>query len=247
MSKFIFGSTNTQMDRNKFLKNALVIGSASALSLNQFTISALVQPKSKKPFQTKKRITLKKAGPMIPPVPAVLLTVKGENDIKDEISVAWTFVVNGKPPQIGISVEDVHVSLGFLKKHKEFVLNVPTAAIIKEFDKVDMNSTKTGDKFAFSRLTRGKATIVEAPTINEAPIQLECKVIKEIDIPPIRTIFIADVVATRVLEGTCDVNGRLIVDAIDFFGMTAGSGEFYTMGEKVGHIGKSVGRSDIKY
>jgi hypothetical protein len=24
-------------------------------------------------------------------------------------------------------------------------------------------------------------------------------------------------------------------------------GEFYTMGEKVGHIGKSVGRSDIKY
>jgi len=76
---------------------------------------------------------------------------------------------------------------------------------------------------------------------------LECKVIKEIDIPPIRTIFIADVVATRVLEGTCDVNGRLIVDAIDFFGMTAGSGEFYTMGEKVGHIGKSVGRSDIKY
>jgi len=29
--------------------------------------------------------------------------------------------------------------------------------------------------------------------------------------------------------------------------MTAGSGEFYTMGEKVGHIGKSVGRSDIKY
>jgi hypothetical protein len=29
--------------------------------------------------------------------------------------------------------------------------------------------------------------------------------------------------------------------------MTAGSGEFYTMGRKVGHIGQTVGRSDIRY
>jgi hypothetical protein len=38
-----------------------------------------------------------------------------------------------------------------------------------------------------------------------------------------------------------------MVDKVGFFGMTAGSGEFYTMGEKVGYIGRSVGRDDIKY
>jgi len=40
----------------------------------------------------------------------------------------------------------------------------------------------------------------------------------------------ADVVATTVHEGVCDKDGRLIVSNVPFFGMTAGSGEFYTMG-----------------
>ena len=60
-------------------------------------------------------------------------------------------------------------------------------------------------------------------------------------------MFLAEVVATTVLEGACDENGRLIVANVPFFGMTAGSGEFYTMGELVGHIGQSVGRNDIKF
>jgi hypothetical protein len=66
-------------------------------------------------------------------------------------------------------------------------------------------------------------------------------------LPPAHTIFVAEVVATTVLEGTVDANERLRVDDVPFFGMTAGSGEFYRMGRAVGHIGKTVGRSDIRY
>lgn len=193
------------------------------------------------------RVKLDEAGPMIPPVPAILLTVNGLEPGKDEISVVWTFVVNGKPPQIGISVENVHVALPMIRKHQAFVLNVPTVEMIEPFDRVDMNSTKIQDKFSLSGLTREAATIVDAPAIKESPIHVECKVFNTIEVPPIRTIFLAEVVATSVLEGVCDQDGKLLVDRVPFFGMTAGSGEFYTMGEKVGHIGKSVGRSDIKY
>ena len=193
------------------------------------------------------RVKLEEAGPMIPPVPAIMLTVSGLEPGKDEISVVWTFVVNGKPPLIGISVEDVHAALPMIRRHKEFVLNVPTVDMIEPFDRVDMNSTKIDDKFRMSGLTRESATSVDAPAIKEAPIHVECKVFNTIEVPPIRTIFLAEVVATRVLEGVCDRDGKLLVENVPFFGMTAGSGEFYTMGEKVGHIGKSVGRSDIKY
>ena len=65
--------------------------------------------------------------------------------------------------------------------------------------------------------------------------------------PPERKLFFAEVVATTVLEGAVDDAGRLIVPAVDFFGMTAGSGEHYTMGRRVGNIGMTVGRTDIKY
>lgn len=224
----------------------LFIKQVSALSLLSISSNLFSENTTKIKLEGK-RETLKEAGPMIPPVPAILLTVNGLDNNPAEISVVWTFVVNGKPPQIGISVEDPHVALQMIKKHRAFVLNVPTAAMVEGFDRVDMKSGKIADKFAISGFTQGKAQTVDAPVIVESPIHVECKVIHELRVEPIRTVFIAEVTATTVLPNVCDANGKLIVENVDFFGMTAGSGEFYTMGKKVGHIGKSVGRNDIKY
>lgn len=193
------------------------------------------------------RVALAKPGPMLPPVPAILLTVEGMPGEPDEISVVWTFVVNGDPPQVGISVGDEHRAGRLVAAHREFVLNVPVAALVHPFDVVDMSSGKVADKFALSGLTRGRATVVRAPAVREAPVQVECRVAHTLRVPPGRTVFIADVVATTVHEGTCDAAGRLIAGSAAFFGMTAGSGEFHTLGLKVGHIGQSAGRSDIRY
>ena len=65
--------------------------------------------------------------------------------------------------------------------------------------------------------------------IAESPIHVECRVFSTIDVPPERVMFLAEVTATTVHEGVCDKHGRLIVENVPFFGMTAGSGEFYTM------------------
>ena len=105
---------------------------------------------------------------MVPPVPAVLLTVNGAPGDPDEISVVWTFVVNGDPPQIGVSIADEHVARDLVSMHREFVINVPSAAIVEAFDVVDMNSSKVSDKFALSGLNRGRALEVDAPTVLEA-------------------------------------------------------------------------------
>jgi flavin reductase (DIM6/NTAB) family NADH-FMN oxidoreductase RutF len=37
---------------------------------------------------------------------------------------------------------------------------------------------KPGDKFVKLGFTRGQATVVNAPTVNEAPIQLECRLMQ---------------------------------------------------------------------
>jgi flavin reductase (DIM6/NTAB) family NADH-FMN oxidoreductase RutF len=184
---------------------------------------------------------------MLPPVPAILVTVNGKPGEPDEISVLWSFVVNGDPPQVGVSAGDEHRAGPLLALHREFVLNVPVAGIVRPFDLVDMSSSKVADKFALSGLHRGVATVVKAPTVEEAPIQLECRVSHFVRVLPTRTVYLADVVATTVHEGICDDDGRLHVASAEFFGMTAGSGEFYTMGRNVGHIGQSAGRRDIRY
>ena len=193
------------------------------------------------------RRSLAAPGPMLPPVPAILLTVNGRPGDPDEISVLWTFVVNGDPPQIGVSAGFEHQARELLEIHNEFVLNVPLASMIEAFDTVDMNSGSVADKFELSGLTRGAATVVDAPTVEESPIHCECRIIDSLTVPPVRKLFIAEIVATTVIEGAVDDGDRLIVPDVDFFGMTAGSGEHYTMGRRVGNIRMTVGRSDIKY
>lgn len=193
------------------------------------------------------RIRLNEPGPMLPPMPAILLSVNGQEGDPDEISVVWTFVLNGNPPQIGVSIAHEHVAQRLVREHGEFVLNLPVESMVERFDRVDMNSSRVGDKFELSGLTRGRAVAVDAPTVEESPIHLECRVFDEIEAPPSRAVFFAEVVATTVVEGAVDENERLIVPNVPFFGMTAGSGEFYTMGRSVGHIGQTVGRTDIRY
>jgi flavin reductase (DIM6/NTAB) family NADH-FMN oxidoreductase RutF len=193
------------------------------------------------------RSSLAKPGPMLPPAQAIVTSVRGKPGDPDELAVLWTFVVNGDPAQVGVSAGDEHIAGGLITLHREFVLNVPTASMIHGFDVIDFSSSRSGDKFAKSGFTRGQATRVDAPTVNEAPIQLECRLTHTVRVPPMRTVFIADVVATTVHEGICDADGRLRPDAAAFFGMAAGCGEFFTLGQKVGHIGQSVGRRDIRY
>jgi flavin reductase (DIM6/NTAB) family NADH-FMN oxidoreductase RutF len=194
-----------------------------------------------------RRTTLATPGPMLPPSPAILTSVQGKPGDPDELAVLWTFVINGDPAQVGVAAGDEHLAGALIALHREFVLNVPTASMIHGFDVVDFSSSRPGDKFARSGFTRGQATRVNAPTVNEAPIQLECRVSHTLRVPPVRTVFIAEVVATTVHEGVCDDDGRLRPDSAAFFGMAAGCGEFFTLGQKVGHIGQSVGRRDIRY
>ncbi|MCP5106501.1 MAG: flavin reductase family protein [bacterium] len=229
--------------RRVFLKQSSALGVMGLL----WGTGLAAEPDPGGKMKKGKRIRLPEAGPMIPPVPAILLTVNGKPGGPDEISVVWTFVVEGKPPQIGISVHKQHVANELIKTHGEFVLNLPVADMVTAFDKVDMSSGRVGDKFKLSGLTRGKAVAVNAPTVEESPIHVECKVFNTIQVPPARTLFLAEVSTTTVHEGVCDEKGRLMVNNVPFFGMTAGSGEFYTMGKRVGNIGMTKNRTDIKY
>ena len=193
------------------------------------------------------RRSLAEPGPMVPPAPAILLTVNGRDGDPDEVSVLWTFVVNGEPPQVGVSAGSEHVARQLLELNSEFVLNVPTATMIEAFDTVDMNSSRVADKFELAGLTRGRATVVDAPTVEEAPIHCECRIFDSLEVPPMRKLFLAEVVATTVLDSAVDETGTLLVPNVPFFGMMVGSGEHYTMGDRVGNIGMTVGRTDIKY
>ena len=211
-------------------------------------------PASKMAVLQDQRFELPAPGPMIPPVPAIVLGVKGDGEIEDDLSIVWTFVLEGNPPTIGISVStnsaisgDEYVALELLKKHGEFTLNVPDTSWIREFDVIDMTASTRADKFADNGLTRLPSKVIDAPGIAEAAVVLECRVLQSHFLPPKRTVFFAEVVHTSVHPGVTDGDGRLDSSSREFFGMTSGNGEFWSFGRRVGNIGFTIGRDDIRY
>ena len=52
------------------------------------------------------RFELPEPGPMLPPVPAVILGVAGDETRPPDLTIVWSFVIDGPNAQIGISVGD---------------------------------------------------------------------------------------------------------------------------------------------
>jgi flavin reductase (DIM6/NTAB) family NADH-FMN oxidoreductase RutF len=200
------------------------------------------------------RVELPQPGAMIFPVPAVVLGVAGDDIVQDDLTVVWSFVLDGQPPQVGISVglksainNELQVCLDLLRKHGNFTLNVPDTTWVNSFDQIDMCASERADKFSKVGITRLPSKLISAPGIAEAAIVLECKVISFHELPPNRTVFFADVLRTSVHPGVTEIDGTLIPTSREFFGMAAGCGEFWTLGKRAGHIGQTKGIDHIRY
>ena len=111
-----------------------------------------------------------KAGNMVYPLPAVMVTAgsyEGESNI---ITVAWTGTICTNPAMVYISVRPERYSYNLLKDTKEFVINLTTKQLAKATDYCGVVSGRDVDKWERANLTKGKATKVSCPVIVESPV-----------------------------------------------------------------------------
>jgi len=179
-----------------------------------------------------------KPGTMIYPLPAVMVTVGSTPEEYNIITIGWTGTLCTNPPMCYISVRPERYSWELLKKNMEFVINLTTSALARETDWCGVRSGRDCNKFAEMHLTAGKAQIVRAPIIEEAPLSIECRV-KEVIPLGSHDMFVADVVNVLADE-------RYYNHDTDRFEL-AGSdplvyvhGGYYHLGEKIGKFGWSV-------
>jgi len=145
--------------------------------------------------------------PAIAPVPIAMVSC-GTMEKANITPIAWTGILNSEPPIVYIAVRPFRHSNQIIKQTGEFVINLPTEELVWEVDYCGTKSGKDVDKFETTKLTKEKSTKIEAPSIKECPIQLECKV-KEIQTYPSHEVFIAEVVAVNAEESYIAENGSL--------------------------------------
>lgn len=179
-----------------------------------------------------------KPGNMLYPLPAVMVSLGTTPETFNIITIAWTGTICSDPPMCYISVRPGRHSYELLKKNREFVINLTTADLAFATDWCGVRSGRDHNKFEAMKLTPGKASIVSAPTIEEAPVNIECKVT---EIIPLGThhMFLAEVVNVKAEDGY--LNSKTGAFSLEKANLIAYShGKYYELGKKIGKFGYSV-------
>lgn len=178
-----------------------------------------------------------KAGNMLYPVPAVMVTVADAKGNDNIITLAWVGTVNSDPPMVSISVRKERFSHAMLMETGEFVINLVTEELAEAMDFCGVRSGRELDKFAAAGLTRQPASQVAVPMIAESPVNLECRVRQVIELGS-HDLFLADILAVQADEKYMDEKGKFHLNDA---GLVAYShGTYFGLGKVLGTFGYSV-------
>lgn len=177
-------------------------------------------------------------GTLLSPLPAVMVSC-GTLEKANILTVAWTGIINTKPPMTYISVRPSRHSYGIIKETGEFVINLTTSKLVREADLCGVKSGRDMDKAAKCGLHLEAAGTVTAPVIAESPLSLECKVV---EIKPLGThdMFIAEITAVNADERYIDSKGKINLQQAGL--MAYSHGEYFSLGRKLGEFGYSVAK-----
>lgn len=184
-----------------------------------------------------------KAGNMVYPLPAVMVSCGREGERPNIITVAWTGTICTNPPMLYISVRPQRYSYDILCETGEFVLNLTTKKLAKATDYCGVRSGRDVDKFKETGLTAVPALHVKAPMIAESPVNIECRVTEKKELGS-HHMFLAEVLAVHVDEGYLDEKGRFRLNESGL--MAYSHGEYLGLGKEIGTFGYSVKKTKGK-
>lgn len=151
---------------------------------------------------------------LVSPAPVTIVSCGDYEGQSNLTTCSWAGNVNSEPPMAYVCVRAERFSHDIIENSGEFVLNIVSSSLIKEADLCGMYSGRNCDKWELAKLTKGKATAVKAPIVEECPISIECKV-KQIVRLPSHDMFIGDVVAIDADESLFDEYGRVRLQNAD--------------------------------
>lgn len=180
--------------------------------------------------------TEKSPSALLFPLPVVLVTSNDRNRNSNIITLAWVGVACSVPPLIGISIRPHRYSNKLISESKEFVVNIPTAKMLRSVDICGMMSGQEVDKFAITELTAEPASKVKPPLIKECIINQECVLMSKYSFGS-HDLFLGEVVKTHVDSRIIDEEGHIdykMANPLVYL-----PEEYWTIGDNVGKFGLS--------
>ena len=177
-----------------------------------------------------------KPSSLLAPVPAVMVSC-GTLEKANIITVGWCGVLSTRPPRMYVSIRPERHSYSIIDSTGEFVVNLTPASLVEVVDYCGTVTGKKVDKAAKTGLTLSPSEKVSAPTIENCPMALECKVFDKVKSGS-HDVFMADIVSVSLDEDLLDNTGKLHLERAGL--LVYSHGEYYNIGKKLGKIGLSM-------
>jgi len=190
----------------------------------------------------KKDIILRKnkirVGSYLYPMPVVIIGV----NVKDKpnfMPLAWVSIVEYKPPIISISSHQGHYTNIGIKENQTFSVNTPSKELVIPMDYCGLKSGKEIDKSDIFDTFYGE--LKTAPMIKASPLNLECRVVKTIELETGHDIFLGEII-NAYSEDKFLTNGIPDVKKMNVIFFSMNDNNYWEIGDHVGRawsIGKS--------
>ncbi|MDF1515852.1 MAG: flavin reductase family protein [Anaerolineae bacterium] len=174
------------------------------------------------------------------PTPVFVVGTYDEAGKANAMTVAWGGICCSRPPCVAISVRKATYTYSNLMLRKAFTVNIPARQHARQADYFGIISGRDVDKFAETGLTAVQSDPVDAPYIQEFPLNLLCEVLAIHEIG-LHTLFVGEIKDVLADEDVYDTEGKLDVKKVDPILWAPDDGGYYSVGDFVGqafHIGR---------
>lgn len=179
-----------------------------------------------------------KAGNMLYPLPAVMVSASDKEGNSNILTVAWTGTVCSDPAMLYISVRPERYSYHMIRETGEFVVNLTTEELAFATDWCGVKSGRDVDKWKEMKLTKGEAAKLKlAPVILESPVNIECQVTEVRELGS-HHMFLARVAAVQADENYMNKKGKFELNSTRLLAYS--HGEYLGFGKELGGFGFSV-------
>lgn len=129
----------------------------------------------------------------LPAFPIVLVTVN-----RNIMTAAAFHCYSFKPPCVMVGVRPGNLTCALISEKREFGINIPRKEQLDIVCTCGSVSGRTEDKFAKAGVTPQKGKVIESLLIEECPVNLECRVVHEVQFKGSHRWFIGRIRAVHI-------------------------------------------------
>jgi flavin reductase (DIM6/NTAB) family NADH-FMN oxidoreductase RutF len=160
----------------------------------------------------------------------IISSVSSAGDV-NLMTASWAGIVSKTPPTMAVSLNQGRKTYANIRESGEFVVNMVPASLALEADYCGIRSGNNENKLEQASLNLEPAGNVSVPLLAESPLNLECRLVREIELGDYR-LLLGEIVEVHAVDSAFSASGEIDTRSFDPLVYLGGIRQYWNLGEK---------------